>query len=259
MTNDIRGQHGGRRPGAGRKPSLKPLSLIRLLDPEIRVLLVELTAHERKASGNPQLSQEQVVADLIRATHHQLELEQQQLENINNQNAADLLPQFPLDTSRITQVRRDVTSLTTRLRTKNAVGVRAGRQLLALLEELITLHAAQILPWAILEELDRSHKDDAERDQAIAQLLQRPLVEYRQAQWERDLAAFAAQLAGGAIRRQADQWALINLAVDISSASMVTNERSADLWQRLITHKIDPTPWLALTTPVTNASDKAVD
>jgi hypothetical protein len=67
MSTDPPTTHGGRRPGAGRKPTLKPLALIRLLDPEIRAALVELTAHQRASTGNAHLSQEQVVVGLIRA------------------------------------------------------------------------------------------------------------------------------------------------------------------------------------------------
>jgi hypothetical protein len=67
MTDSESKQHGGRRPGAGRKPSLKPLSVVRLLDPTVRDKLAELTAHQRVASGDSFLSQEQVVATLIQA------------------------------------------------------------------------------------------------------------------------------------------------------------------------------------------------
>ena len=81
MTDDERKQHGGRRPGAGRKPTLRPLAVIRLIDPQIRANLVVLTAHQRQASGNPQLSQEQVVADLIRVAC-------QEFEYTNNQKNA---------------------------------------------------------------------------------------------------------------------------------------------------------------------------
>ena len=66
MSDSQSRQHGGQRPGAGRKPTLRALAVIRLIDPQIRADLVALTARQRQTSGNPQLSQEQVVADLIR-------------------------------------------------------------------------------------------------------------------------------------------------------------------------------------------------
>ena len=78
-------QHGGRRPGAGRKPSLTPLAIIRLLDPHTRADLVAITAHQRHATGNPHLSQEQVVADLIHTAHRHL-------ENSTNQDGSVSVP-----------------------------------------------------------------------------------------------------------------------------------------------------------------------
>jgi site-specific DNA recombinase len=149
-------------------------------------------------------------------------------------------------TAGIQQIRSEVSELLDTLRRKTSVGQREGRRLIALLTALLPLHAAQILPWAVLEELDRTHRDDADRDQAIAMLLEQPVAEYRQAAWERDLGVYAAQLAAGPLRRQGDHWALINLAGEISSAAMVTNERSADLAERLRAKGIDPARWLAL-------------
>ena len=87
MTENTSTQHGGRRPGAGRKPSLTPLAIIRLFDPQTRADLVAITAHQRQATGNPHLSQEQVVAHLIHTAHRHL-------ENGNNQDgsASVLIP-----------------------------------------------------------------------------------------------------------------------------------------------------------------------
>lgn len=115
---------------------------------------------------------------------------------------------------------------------------------ITLLTELIDLHAAQIAPWAILEELNRPHSDDTERDQALAALRQRPLDEYRQDGWNTALQLVATHLATGPLRRQADQWNVINLAVEISGATLVTNDRIADLIKRLQEHGINPHPWL---------------
>ena len=67
----------------------------------------------------------------------------------------------------IRTVRQEINDILASLRTKTAVGQRAGKRLLDLLAHLIALHADQIAPWAILEELDRTHTDDADRDQAI--------------------------------------------------------------------------------------------
>ncbi len=159
MTDDERKQHGGHRPGAGRKPTLRPLAVIRLIDPQIRADLVAITIHQRQASGNPQLSQEQVVTDLIRTAHHQF-------ENNNNQNiivaASAITFQLETDAATISTVRQEIADILARLRKKSAVGQREGKRLLDLLTQLIALHAAQIGPWAILEELDRTHTDDAE-------------------------------------------------------------------------------------------------
>ena len=279
MTEDQLKQHGGYRPGAGRKPSLKPLSIIRLRDPHIRAALIAVTAHQRQLSGNPQHSQEQVVADLILAAQRQLEKSNNQelhlpthpdapattsLENINNQ---DTLPQAPLVSATtgslenttnqityedqlfapatvITTLRREITPLVATLRTKRAVGQRDGKRLIALLTQLITLHAALITPWAILEELNRPHRDDAERDEAIANLRQRPLVEYRQDGWLATLDRVTGQLATGPIRRQTDQWDFINLAVEISGANTVTLARIVEINARLRMNGFDPSRWL---------------
>jgi|GEM_PF-4949863 len=239
MTDLQPQQHGGRRPGAGRKPALRPLAVIRLIDPQIRAKLVAITTHQRQESGNPQLSQEQVVADLIRAAH-------QELENTNNQHSGFMfLEQLAATTEAIHPLRREISDLLTGLRSKKVVGQREGTRLVGLLTELITLHAAQITPWAILEEHDRPHADDHALAQAIAGLHQRPLAEYREDDWLAALSRIAAQLATGPIRRQADQWVCINLAVEISGATIVTNDRIADLRDRLQSKGVDPIPWLA--------------
>jgi hypothetical protein len=279
MTDQEPRQHGGRRAGAGRKPTLKLLSVLRLVDPQIREQLAELTAHQREASGNPLLSQEQVVAMLIQAAYNQRALERTRqaaamspamsspaLEYADNQDGDQLMSsalrpselEIPDNqdehhaadshlapgAAAIALIRGEINELLATLRRKNSVGQREGRRLLGLLTELIPLHAAQIIPWALLEELDRAHTDDADRDQALARLLERPLAEYRQDGWERDLGVYAAHLAAGPIRRQAEQWAFINLAVEISSATMVTNDRIADLTARVRAKDIDPTRWL---------------
>ena len=85
MTKTTPTHHGGRRPGAGRKPSLTPLASIRMLDPHTRADLVAITAHQRQATGNPHLSQEQVVADLIHTAHRHF-------ENNTNQNGSASVP-----------------------------------------------------------------------------------------------------------------------------------------------------------------------
>ena len=69
-------QRGGRRAGAGRKPTLKPLKAVRLHDPEIRAALAALTAYEREVLEEPLWSQEEMVAELIRAAHDQFLNEQ---------------------------------------------------------------------------------------------------------------------------------------------------------------------------------------
>ncbi len=247
MTDNQPTQHGGHRPGAGRKPSLKPLTIIRLLDADIRAALVALTVHQRQLSGNPQLSQEQVVADIIHAAHRQL-------ENTNNQNtiegstsvvgASAITLQLATDTAMINTVRQDIADILARLRKKSAVGQREGKHLLDLLHQLIALHTAQIVPWAILEELDQAHTDDTDRDQTIATLLQRPLAEYRQDGWNTALQHVATQLTTGPIRRKAEQWDFINLAIAISGSAIITNDRIADLIDRLHQQGINPMPWL---------------
>ena len=85
MTDIELKQHGGRRPGAGRKPSLTPLAIIRLLDSQTRADLVAITAHQRQATDNPHLSQEQVVADIIHTAHRHL-------ENSTNQDGSASVP-----------------------------------------------------------------------------------------------------------------------------------------------------------------------
>ncbi len=251
MTENISKQHGGRRPGAGRRPSLKPLAIIRLLDVDIRAALVALTVHQRQLSGNPQLSQEQVVAELIRAAHHLLEKSNNQdsahengTENAVSDRGAAIALQLATNAATMSTVRQDVADILARLRKKTAVGQREGKQLIDLLHQLIALHAAQIAPWAILEELDRAHPNDIDRDQTIARLLQHPLAEYRQDGWNTALQHVAAQLAAGPIRRKAEHWDFINLAVEISGSAIVTNDRIADLIDRLQQQGINPTPWL---------------
>ncbi len=252
MTDPHSRQRGGRRPGAGRKPSLKPLAIVRLLDPQTRADLVAITAHQRQASGNPQLSQEQVVATLIRAAQHQLEKSNNQQSahentierSVSDRSAAAITLQLATDAAMISTMRQEISDILASLRKKSAVGQREGKRLLDLLNQLITLHAAQIEPWAILEELDRAHTDDADRDQAIATLLQRPLAEYRQAGWNTALRLVAAQLATGPIRRKAEQWDCINLAVEISGAAIITNDRIADRIKRLQEQGINPILWL---------------
>ena len=263
MTENTSTQHGGRRPGAGRKPSLTPLAIIRLLDPQTRADLVTITAHRRQATGNPHLSQEQVVADLIHTAHRHLENSTNQdgsapipiplpavttapipLENNTHQDTSLIPLQHGATATAITAIRQEISDILASLRTKRAVGQRVGKRLLDLLTHLIALHADQIAPWAILEELDRTHTDDADRDQAIAVLRQRPLAEYRQDGWVAALNRVATHLATGAIRRQAEQWDFINLAVEISGATSVTNNRIAELLDRLRTKGINPTPWL---------------
>ena len=234
---------GGRRPGAGRKPSLTPLAIIRLIDPQIRAALVAITADRRERSGNSQLSQEQVVADLIQAA-------QRQLENSNNQSerpgsSPDETTGSARRSSPIDELRHEVSAILVRLRRKTSVGQREGRRLVDLLTQIIALHAAQIAPWAILEELDRAHNDEADRDRAIAALLQRPLVEYREDGWRSAMALIAAQLDTGPIRRQAEQWALINLAVEITGAALITNDQIGELLTRLQAQHIDTDRWLA--------------
>ena len=72
MTTDEPTNHrGGRRAGAGRRPTLRPLKAVRLHDPAIREALAVLTAAERVARAEPLWSQEDMVAALIRAAHDQ--------------------------------------------------------------------------------------------------------------------------------------------------------------------------------------------
>ncbi len=122
MTENQSKQHGGWRPGAGRKPSLKPLAIIRLLDPAIRAALVALTVHQRQASDNPQLSQEQVVANLIRAAHRQFEKSNNQdnahengIENAVSDRGAAIALQLATDAATISTVRQDVADILARL------------------------------------------------------------------------------------------------------------------------------------------------
>ena len=70
------------------------------------------------------------------------------------------------------------------------------------------------------------------------------LAEYRQDGWNTALQHITDQLATGPIHRNAEQWDFINLAINISSAAMVTNERITELIERLQSKGINPTPWL---------------
>lgn len=259
MADRERTQHGGRRPGAGRKPTLKPLSVIRLLDPQIRADLADLTARRREASGNPLLSQEQVVADLIRAAHAMItsngpEVHESLPARIEKYDNQDEDTSAAPGAAAITRIRRQANELLAILRSKTSVGQRDGRRLLGLLAELLPLHAAHIPHRAILEELDRSHRDDDERNQAIATLLQQPLIEVRQSQWEQQLAQWSAKLAAGPIRRQDDHWVVIILAEEIINAAVLTSDRIDDLAARLLAKGISPTRWLALF-PLAAATD----
>ena len=162
MTENQPKHHGGHRPGAGRKPSLKPLAVIRLADPHTRAALVALTIYQRQVSGNPQLSQEQVVADLIQTAQRQLEKSDNQvhplqaplasatpasLENDNNQIMLPLTPPtspttaalentpnqvLPVElvatAAAITVLRQQITTLVATLRTKSAVSQRDGKR-----------------------------------------------------------------------------------------------------------------------------------
>jgi hypothetical protein len=76
-------RRGGRRVGAGRKPTLRPLKTVRLHDPKIREALSALTAHEREVLDDQRWSQEQMLADLIRREHHRVF--SAQIENPDNQ------------------------------------------------------------------------------------------------------------------------------------------------------------------------------
>lgn len=68
-TDEPKKQRGGRREGAGRRPTLRHLKVVRLHDPAIREALAVLTAYEREAIEEPLWSQEDMVAELIRAAH----------------------------------------------------------------------------------------------------------------------------------------------------------------------------------------------
>jgi len=72
LTTDVPRKRGGRREGAGRKPTLKPLKAVQLHDPAIREALAALTAYEREVIEEPLWSQEEMVAELIRAAHDQM-------------------------------------------------------------------------------------------------------------------------------------------------------------------------------------------
>jgi hypothetical protein len=128
MTENQPKHHGGRRPGAGRKPTLKPLAIIRLLDPEIRADLVAITAHQRQASGNSQLSQEQIVANLIRTAHRHLEHSNNQNDTYQNaiaevasdDGAAALTLQLATDAATISAMRQEVSDILARAKMQNA-------------------------------------------------------------------------------------------------------------------------------------------
>ncbi len=88
MTTDVPRKRGGRREGAGRKPTLKPLKAVRLHDPAIREALAALTVHEREVIEEPLWSQEEMVAELIRAAHDQMV--NARIDYTDNQNPASL-------------------------------------------------------------------------------------------------------------------------------------------------------------------------
>ncbi len=59
-----RPNNGGARVGAGRKPTTKPLRMIKLDDDTAR-MLAEITVYMRKHGGSNELSQADVVAELV--------------------------------------------------------------------------------------------------------------------------------------------------------------------------------------------------
>jgi hypothetical protein len=77
-------KRGGHREGAGRRPTLKPLKAVRLHDPAIRDALAVLTAYEREMMEESLWSQEDMVAELIRAAHDRHLKDQIEFANIQN-------------------------------------------------------------------------------------------------------------------------------------------------------------------------------
>ncbi|WP_124033473.1 hypothetical protein [Herpetosiphon llansteffanensis] len=69
---DGRQNNGGKRSGAGRKPSLNPLATVRLRDPDLQAKLAAVTRHERDVSKDDSISQEQVIAMLIEEAHREM-------------------------------------------------------------------------------------------------------------------------------------------------------------------------------------------
>ena len=69
---DGRQKNGGKRSGAGRKPSLNPLAAVRLRDPDLQAKLAAVTRHEREVSNNDSISQEQLIAMLIEEAHREM-------------------------------------------------------------------------------------------------------------------------------------------------------------------------------------------
>ena len=69
---DGRQKNGGKRTGAGRKPSLSPLAAVRLRDPDLQAKLAAVTRHEREVSNDDSTSQEQLIAMLIEEAHREM-------------------------------------------------------------------------------------------------------------------------------------------------------------------------------------------
>jgi len=101
---DGRHKNGGKRTGAGRKPSLNPIAAVRLRDPALQAKLVGLTRHEREVSHNPTISQEQVIAMLIEEAHREMLAFQAAptatIDSANNQFPATVMIDSPSNQSR---------------------------------------------------------------------------------------------------------------------------------------------------------------
>ncbi|GAA5531026.1 hypothetical protein Hgul01_04850 [Herpetosiphon gulosus] len=69
---DGRQKNGGKRSGAGRKPSLSPLASVRLRDPDLQAKLAAVTRHEREVSHDPTISQERLIGMLIEEAHREM-------------------------------------------------------------------------------------------------------------------------------------------------------------------------------------------
>ncbi|MBA3471055.1 MAG: plasmid pRiA4b ORF-3 family protein [Herpetosiphonaceae bacterium] len=96
MTTDEQPKRGGRREGAGRKPTLKPLKAVRLHEPVVRDALAAVTAHEREVLEEPLWSQEEMIAELILAAYDQLL--NTQVEYTDNQTALPVRTRDSTDT-----------------------------------------------------------------------------------------------------------------------------------------------------------------